>query len=102
MNFFKPFQSDGWVSADEQSVGVPIKMLRDTASEKSIVVRDVVPFLEDTLTGEHDILKGVGEAPVVAPLVWLYLNSGFASKFVDVAVQVAHYRYFVFGRQLYC
>ena len=80
------FKFDGWVSVNEESEKVPVRMLRDTGSSKSIVVRSRIPFIEEALTGNSVILRGLLREPLVAPLAKFYLRSGFASCYVEVAV----------------
>ena len=81
-----PFKSDGWVSASENGEIVHVRMLRDTGSSKSMVIRNRIPFIEETLTGNSVILHGLGREPLVAPLARIYLRLGYASKYVEVAV----------------
>ena len=81
-----PFKSDGWVSASEDGEIVPVRMLRNIGSSKSMVIRNRIPFVEETLTGNSVILRGLGREPLVAPLARIYLRSGYVSNYVEVAV----------------
>ncbi|XP_066946925.1 uncharacterized protein [Macrobrachium rosenbergii] len=54
MKSLEPFQSEGFVSYSQHSQPVPVRILRDTASSKSIVVRSAVPFIDKTLTVSED------------------------------------------------
>ena len=63
----KPFQFDGFVSASEGSMDVPVRIMRDTGASHSIIVRDALPTLEDMFTGDNVILQGIG-GTVVDPL----------------------------------
>ena len=55
---FEPFQFDGYVSASEQSAVVKVRIMRDTASNHSIIVRNTFPKVECLMTGEKVILSG--------------------------------------------
>ncbi|XP_064103297.1 uncharacterized protein LOC135213249 [Macrobrachium nipponense] len=58
---FKPFCFDGvLVAGDEHSKGVVVKLMRDTGSSQSLVVRGAVPGLEDCLTNDKVIVRSIG------------------------------------------
>ena len=44
--------SDGFVSLDENSNRVPIKILRDTGATQSLLLEGILPLGESTSTGE--------------------------------------------------
>lgn len=83
---FQPFRFKGSVSASEDSPSIPVNILRDTGASHSIVVRSIVPFVEDAYTGEFVVLKGINGC-ITLPLCKLYLRSGIISQAVTVAVQ---------------
>ncbi|XP_068213177.1 uncharacterized protein [Palaemon carinicauda] len=58
---FKPFCFDGVLgTGDEHSEGVVVKLMRDTGSSQSLVVRGAVPGLEDCLTNDKVIVRSIG------------------------------------------
>ncbi|XP_064088548.1 uncharacterized protein LOC135202962 [Macrobrachium nipponense] len=58
---FKPFCFDGvLVAGDEHSKDVVVKLMRDTGSSQSLVVRGAVPGLEDYLTNDKVIVRSIG------------------------------------------
>ncbi|XP_066966326.1 mucin-22-like [Macrobrachium rosenbergii] len=57
---FKPYIYEGMLAAQGGSVQVPVKVLCDTGSNHSVVVRGAHPHLEKNLTGDSVILKGIG------------------------------------------
>lgn len=83
---FQPFRFEGSVSASEAGPSIPVSILRDTGASHSIVVRSIVPFVEDLYTGEFVVLKGINECTTL-PLCRLYLKAGIISQVVTVAVQ---------------
>lgn len=83
---FEPFQFDGFVSVSDHGKGFPVRVLRDTASSCSILLKSAVPFLEDVFTGDEVVLQGVSGA-VTVPVCRVFLKTDLVSKFVDVAIQ---------------
>ena len=83
---FQPFRCEGSVSASEDSPSIPVSILRDTGASHSIVVRSIVPFVEDSYTEEFVVLKGINGCTTL-PLCRLYLRCGIISQSVTVAVQ---------------
>ena len=85
---FEPFTFGGFVSLSEDSMKVPVSVLRDTGASQSIIVRSSVPFLEQCYTGESVVLRGVGGC-VVVPLCRVFLDTNLISRMVIVGVQDA-------------
>ena len=85
---FEHFQYEGFLSLEEGSAAVPVKIMRDTFSNVSIVVKDMVPFVEEAYTGERVELEGVFGPQVVrsVPVCRLFINAGFKPRYVKLAV----------------
>ena len=82
----EPFQFEGSVSESENDESVCLRIQRDTAASQSVIERKAVPFLDNTLTGEYTILRGLGKEPLLVPLCRLYLKSDLVEKYVTVAL----------------
>lgn len=65
---------------------VPVSILRDTGASCSEILKDSVPFLKKTCTGENSVIRSTGGS-VTVPLCRLYLNSDLHSGPVIVAVK---------------
>ncbi|XP_064095470.1 uncharacterized protein LOC135207565 [Macrobrachium nipponense] len=74
------------LSTQGGSVQVPVKILRDTGSNHSVVVRGAHPQLEKSLTGDSVILKGI-EGEEVTLICRLHLSCELATENVDFAVK---------------
>ena len=48
---YLPFISEGLVSLTEDGDIVPIKILRDTGATQSLMVQDILPFIEQCSAG---------------------------------------------------
>ncbi|XP_076041902.1 uncharacterized protein LOC143025778 [Oratosquilla oratoria] len=84
-SLFIPFVFPGTVSVEEDGPGVSVTVLRDTAASLSMVLQSVVPDVEQALTGEHVLIKGVGGTMTV-PLCKLFLRTELLSRPVLVGV----------------
>lgn len=73
----------GAVSASEDILPTPISILHDTSGSHSIMVKSVVPFVEDLYTGEFVVLKGINGC-ITLPSCRLYLRSGIVLQTVFV------------------
>lgn len=66
---FAPFIMDGFVTLPaDPSVRVPIKILRDTAASQSFILENVLPFSDDSYTGENVLVQGFEMGFVSVPL----------------------------------
>ncbi|XP_066959143.1 uncharacterized protein [Macrobrachium rosenbergii] len=83
---FKPYIYEGTLTTQGGSVQVPVKVLRDTGSNHSVVVRGAHPQLEKNLTGDSVILKGIG-GEEVTPICRLHLSCELVTGNVDFAVK---------------
>ncbi|XP_076060345.1 uncharacterized protein LOC143036674 [Oratosquilla oratoria] len=84
-SLFNPFVFPGTVSVEEDGPGVSVTVLRDTAASLSMVLQSAVPDVEQALTGEHVLIKGVGGTMTV-PLCKLFLRTELLSRPVLVGV----------------
>ena len=82
---FKPFQFEGTISASERDLEKPVRIMRDTCSSQSIILRDAMSDIGN-LTKESVILSGIG-GTVVKPLCQVYLRSELVSGYVTMAVE---------------
>lgn len=86
---FESFVSDGFVSFGDSDCKVPVKILRDTGATDSFIRASVLPFSEDSDTGDCVIVRGVSLVPLSAPLHKVYLTCGFVEGDVHIAVRPA-------------
>ena len=56
---YHPFISSGFLSVQEFDMPIPIKILRDTGASQSLLVEGVLPFSDESATGDHVLVKGV-------------------------------------------
>ncbi|XP_076067771.1 uncharacterized protein LOC143040578 [Oratosquilla oratoria] len=82
---FNPFVFPGTVSVEEDGPGVSVTVLRDTAASLSMVLQSAVPDVEQALTGEHVLIKGVVGTMTVPPCK-LFLRTELLSQPVLVGV----------------
>ena len=83
------FQSEGFLSLCEGSREVvPVRVVRDTCSTVSIVVKDMVPFVEKAYTGKRVNVEGIFGPQGVqnVPVCRLFLHTGYGPRYVDLAV----------------
>ncbi|XP_068234180.1 uncharacterized protein [Palaemon carinicauda] len=85
-NEFAPFKSDGVVSvSDDLGRSVPVRIVRDTCSSDSLIVKEKVPGLEKTFTSDRLVVRSLGGL-VTVPLCRLYLHCGLLTRYVTVGV----------------
>lgn len=66
---FAPFITDAFITLPgAQSTRVPIKVLRDTAASQSFVLESLLPFSEESYTGEDVLVQGFEMGFVNVPL----------------------------------
>ena len=54
-----PFVSSGFQSVQENDTPTPIKILWDTGAFQSLLVKRVLPLSDESVTGDHVVIKGV-------------------------------------------
>ncbi|XP_068229342.1 uncharacterized protein [Palaemon carinicauda] len=85
-NEFAPFKFDGVVSvSDDLGRSVPVRIVRDTCSSNSLIVKGKVPGLEKTFTSDRLVVRSLGGL-VTVPLCRLYLHCGLLARYVIVGV----------------
>ena len=64
------------VSLVRSDVTVPLKILRDTGAFDSYIVSSVLPFSEETNTGDYILMRGMGLTVLPVLLHKLILHCG--------------------------
>ena len=83
---FQPFRSYGTVSSSDTSPQHPIQILRDTGASHSLMLRDVIPNIEDSYLAQSVLIQGVGGC-ITVPLARVYLDTELAKGYFTVGVQ---------------
>uniref|UniRef100_UPI00358E5605 uncharacterized protein n=1 Tax=Myxine glutinosa TaxID=7769 RepID=UPI00358E5605 len=84
---YQPFISEGFVSRDGASNNRrPVRILRDTGAHQSLMLEGILPWSEETATGDSVRLQGIGGG-VSAPLHVIHLESDLVSGPVTVGLQ---------------
>jgi hypothetical protein len=87
LHTYKPFISEGFISPNGDSAKfTPIRILRDTGSSQSLLLRDVIPLSEKTFTGSDALIQGVECGFLNVPLHVVNLKSDFVNGPVTVGV----------------
>ncbi|XP_068240141.1 uncharacterized protein [Palaemon carinicauda] len=85
-NELAPFKSDGVVSvSDDLGRSVPVRIVCDTCSSNSLIVKEKVPGLEKTFTSDRLVFRSLGGLATV-PLCRIYLHWGLLTRYVTVGV----------------
>ncbi|KAL2094752.1 hypothetical protein ACEWY4_009471 [Coilia grayii] len=85
---YLPFITDGCVFFPGQPT-VPVKILRDTGAVDSFILQSVLPFNEQSYTGESVLIRGIGLNTVSVPLHRLHIQSDFVQGEVIIGVRPA-------------
>ena len=85
-DLFKPFFFPGKVSLGPGMAQYPVKIIRDTASAQSLILKSALPDIHHNLTGERVFLN-VLRASNVAPLARIQLDCGLVKGTVKVGVE---------------
>ncbi|KAK9508100.1 hypothetical protein O3M35_007837 [Rhynocoris fuscipes] len=83
---FEPFLSIGSVSLNYNINPVSIKILRDTGASQSLILDTVLPFTDNSFTGKHVTIQGVGSQLISLPIHNIYLNSKCAQGNFEIGV----------------
>uniref|UniRef100_A0A3B5QIF6 CCHC-type domain-containing protein n=1 Tax=Xiphophorus maculatus TaxID=8083 RepID=A0A3B5QIF6_XIPMA len=86
---FSPFVSDGHASLVGSDATGLVKILRDTGAFNSYIVSSVLPFSEETKTGDHVLMRGMGLLVEPVPLHKLTLTCGLVQGEVIMGVHPA-------------
>ncbi|KAL2096852.1 hypothetical protein ACEWY4_006059 [Coilia grayii] len=85
---FAPFITDAVVTLPgAQGIGVPIKVLRDTAASQSFVLESVLPFNDKSYAGENVLVQGFEMGSVAVPLYRVSLISDLITGEFKVGVR---------------
>ncbi|KAL2086041.1 hypothetical protein ACEWY4_017100 [Coilia grayii] len=83
---YMPFISDGFVSLPGCTDVIPVKMLRDTGSSESFILRSVLPFNVHSNTGSSVSVRGFGSSAFSVPLHKVNLQSPLVTRVVSLGV----------------
>ena len=84
---FRPFVSNGTVSLDANSEEVPVKIVRDTGSGQSMILEGTLGLNENSATGNHVLIQGIGMEISKVPLHRVNLRSSLVSGSVQLGVR---------------
>ncbi|XP_066956281.1 uncharacterized protein [Macrobrachium rosenbergii] len=82
---FASFMFDGVVSLSDDLAGISVRIMRDTGSSHSLVVKGKIPRIEEHFTGEKMVIQSLGGI-VTIPLCRLHLSCDLFTKYVVVGV----------------
>ena len=83
-----PFVSEGSVSLSENDANpVPITILRDTGATQSLLLQDILPFNDESATGESVLVQGIEDNFISVPLHKVILKSDLVSGPVTVGLR---------------
>ena len=88
---YTPFVSNGFVSLDGQGM-VPVKILRDSGANQSLILSSVLPFSAHTATGGKAPVLGVGMVTLWVPVHRVHLDSDLVCGEVLPSVLSCRYR----------
>ena len=84
-DYFKDFIFSGRVSLTPDGLSSNVNILRDTASAQSLIVKDALPNIEQSYTGEQVIVLSMfGRGPV--PLAYIYIDNDLVKGWGKVGV----------------
>ncbi|XP_066959223.1 uncharacterized protein [Macrobrachium rosenbergii] len=83
---FRSLEKDDKITFLDYAYKVPVKILRDTGSNHSVIIRGAHPQLEKNLTGDSVILKGIG-GEEVTPICRLHLSCELVTGNIDFALK---------------
>ena len=69
------FMMRGSVSLAQQEKSVPVRILRDSGADVSLISDKVLPFSADSGTGDSVLIVGIGLHTITAPLHTVHLDS---------------------------
>lgn len=83
---FLPFVSRGFAARSESSEQYPVRVLRDTGSAHSLLLKSALPEWEDCSLSSSIIIQGVGGCESV-PLARVYVKSSLVSGYFTVGMK---------------
>ena len=84
---FQPFLMSGFVSLTEGDLRVPVNIIRDTASNQSVILEHVLPFSEKSAVKSDVLVRGFDMQYVGLPLHNIYLESDLVKGCVKVGLR---------------
>lgn len=84
---FDHFITNIWVSLAGSDEGVNIKVLRNTGAKHSFIVDSVLPFSNDTLTGDSIVMHGMELGFVLVPRHHVVLDYDLVKGVFPVGVR---------------
>lgn len=82
---YTPFVSDDFVSLDGHGK-IPVKVLRDSLANESLVLSSMLPFSAHTATAGKAPVLGVGMVTLWVPVHHFHLDSDLVCGEVDTAI----------------
>ena len=79
-NDFRPFLFDGFVSSGEGENKTPIRILRDTCSSKSLLLKNAIDLNDASYTGHKILIQGVNMECSSIPLHIINLECDLINK----------------------
>ncbi|KAG1666925.1 hypothetical protein GQR58_018668 [Nymphon striatum] len=83
---FLPFVSEGFVALNENSPDVPIRILRDTGSSQSILLKSTLNICDDGVT-DFSLIQGIEGGIISVPLHTVFLKSNLITGHVKVGLR---------------
>ncbi len=84
---YAPFITEGYVSLIGSTEKVPIRILRDTGASESFILESVLPFSQETDTGNRVLIRGIGLQTLSVPLHNLFFQSDLVNRSVVMGVR---------------
>ncbi|XP_051888858.1 uncharacterized protein LOC127579869 isoform X2 [Pristis pectinata] len=84
---FRSYVSEGFVSLNDESPQVPVKILRDTGASQSLLLDSVLNFGEESDTGEVNLVRGVTGETMSVPFHRVILKSKFVEGPVEIGIR---------------
>ncbi len=84
---YAPFITEGYVSLIGSTEKVPIRILRDTGASESFILESVLPFSQETDTGNRVLIRGIGLQTLSVPLHNVFFQSDLVNRSVVMGVR---------------
>ncbi len=83
---YQPFLFTGTVSLSSESEKIQIRILRDTGTSHSFVLREMLPLSAESYTDTDVVVRGFGMGCVNVPLHRVYLKSDLVTGLITLGV----------------
>ena len=84
---FAPFVSEGFVSLVGHPAEIPIKILHDTGATQTLILKSILPFSNESFTGNSVLLQGIELGTVQVPPHKVELLSDIVSGSVVIGLR---------------